>query len=42
VNEFRYDAEYDPPLPVCDVVLIVPATDLCVPLTAIVDTAPMA
>jgi predicted aspartyl protease len=38
VNEFRYDAEYDPPLPVCDVVLIVPATDLRIPLTAIVDT----
>jgi predicted aspartyl protease len=38
VNEFPYDAKYDPPLPVCDIVLIVPATDLRVPLTAVVDT----
>jgi hypothetical protein len=38
VNEFRYDAECDPPLPVCDVVPIVPSTDLRVPLTATIDT----
>lgn len=38
MNEFPYDAEFDPPLPVCDVVLIVPATDLRVSAPAIVDT----
>jgi len=38
MNEYLYDTTYDPPIPVCDVTLIAPATDRRVKLTAIVDT----
>jgi predicted aspartyl protease len=38
MNEYPYDTAYDPPMPVCDVVLTAPATGRQVVLTAIVDT----
>jgi len=38
MSEYLYDTTYDPPIPVCDVKLIAPATDRRVKLTAIVDT----
>lgn len=38
MNEFHYSAQYDPPLPVCDVVMTVPSTGLRVPLRATIDT----
>ena len=38
MNEFHYSAQYDPPLPVCDVVMTVPSTGLRVPLMATIDT----
>ncbi len=38
MNEFRYDADYDPPLPVCEIVLTVPSTGLRVLLQATIDT----
>lgn len=38
MNEYLYDTTYDPPIPVCNVTLIAPATDRRVKLTAIVDT----
>ena len=38
VNEFHYNAQCDPPLPVCDIVLTVPATGLRATLTATIDT----
>jgi len=38
MNDYRYDATYDPPIPVCNVTLIAPATNQRAELTAIVDT----
>jgi predicted aspartyl protease len=38
MNDYRYDATYDPPIPACDVTLIAPATNQRAELTAIVDT----
>ena len=38
VNEFHYNAQCDPPLPVCDVVLTVLSTGLRATLTATIDT----
>jgi len=38
MNDYRYDATYDPPIPVCNVTLIAPATNQRADLTAIVDT----
>ena len=38
MNEYPYDATYDPPIPTCDVALTAPSTGRRVTLTAIVDT----
>jgi hypothetical protein len=38
VKEYPYDTTYDPPIPVCDVTLMAPATDRYAELSAIVDT----
>ena len=38
MNDYRYDATYDPPIPVCNVTVIAPATNQSAELTAIVDT----
>lgn len=38
MNEYHYDTTCDPPVPVCDVVLIAPATGRRSALPAIVDT----
>jgi predicted aspartyl protease len=38
MNDYPYDATYDPPIPVCNVTLTAPATGYSVELTAIVDT----
>lgn len=38
MNEYPYDATYDPPIPVCGVNLIAPSTGQSIELTAIVDT----
>ena len=38
MSDHPYDASYDPPVPVCDVTLMLSTTDLRVELSAIVDT----
>jgi predicted aspartyl protease len=38
VNEFRYNDAYNPPLPVCNVVLAVTSTGLHVAVEAVIDT----
>lgn len=38
MNEFPYDIMYDPPLPVCDVVLTAVPASRSVELTAVIDT----
>ncbi len=38
MNEYPYDATYDPPIPICNVALIAPSTGRRVTLAAIVDT----
>jgi predicted aspartyl protease len=38
VSDHPYDGSYDPPIPVCDVTLMLPTTDRRVELSAIVDT----
>jgi predicted aspartyl protease len=38
MSEYPYDVTHDPPIPVCDLVLIAPATGRKIALTVIVDT----
>lgn len=38
MSDYPYDRSYDPPIPVCDVTLVVPTTHRRVELSAIVDT----
>ena len=38
MKAFRYDIAYDPPLPVCEVVLAAPSTGLRVAVEAVIDT----
>ncbi len=38
MNEIPYDATYQPPVPILDITLVVPATGIRVELTGIVDT----
>jgi hypothetical protein len=38
VSEFQYNDAYDPPLPVCDVVLTAASTGLRVAVEAVIDT----